>query len=269
MNNCHFLFHRHACIRYQVKGEGFPLVLLHGFLEHLGIWESFSDHLSTHFKVISIDIMGHGWTRAARKIFTVEFSASLINDLLSYLHIDRCLMAGHSMGGYSLLAMEELYPEKVAGMCMFHSIPWGDTAERKQQRDQLIHLIREGKRSLLVQQHLSSSFAPENMTRFAAEVERAKNIAMESDSTELISAIEGMKIRKDRTFVVESTHKPILWMIGEKDAYISKEKLLEVAQKTKNGKIVLLPHSGHMGFIEEKEKSAESFMWLYRQVLQG
>jgi pimeloyl-ACP methyl ester carboxylesterase len=47
-------------IRYSDTGKGFPIVLLHGYLESIDIWGQFSVNLSENFRVIAIDIPGHG-----------------------------------------------------------------------------------------------------------------------------------------------------------------------------------------------------------------
>jgi pimeloyl-ACP methyl ester carboxylesterase len=257
LNKYQFLFHPSACIRFTDEGKGFPLVLLHGYLETLDIWGDFANDLAKKIRVISMDIMGHAWTRSGEENFTVEYSAELVKSVLDYLKIDKAFIVGHSMGGYTMLAMEEMFPEKVEAMCFFHSVSWADTDEKKANRDREIQLIKEGKRSVLYNVNVPKCFADDNLGKFADKVEYAKSLAMESTDDGIIAALKGMKARKDRTFIVERTAKPILFIVGEKDNYIPKEKLLALSQRAKNKTVVILHQSGHMGFIEEKETSLQ------------
>src|SRR5674476_1131684 len=59
-NMIDFIQYQNQPIRFKREGLGHTLVLLHGFLESLDIWESFSEQLSRHFKVITLDLPGHG-----------------------------------------------------------------------------------------------------------------------------------------------------------------------------------------------------------------
>ena len=55
--------YRNKQVRYEVTGSGEPVVLLHGFLESLEMWEPLLPHLTDRFKVIRVDLPGHGHGR--------------------------------------------------------------------------------------------------------------------------------------------------------------------------------------------------------------
>src|SRR5690606_33245485 len=95
---------------YEVKGEGRPLVLLHGYLENLKMWESIGKKLSEEYKLIRIDLPGHGRSRTYGETHTMEFMAEKAHEVLNHLGIEKSAMAGHSMGGYVTLAFAEKYP---------------------------------------------------------------------------------------------------------------------------------------------------------------
>ncbi len=252
-----YLFDFSAIVRYTDQGHGKPVVLLHGYLETLDIWSEFAQELSRFCRVISVDHMGHGGTKNDADIFTVEFSAELVKSVLDHLKIEKAVIVGHSMGGYTMLALEDLFPNRVSAMVFFHSISWADTDEKKINRDREIELVKANKRSVLYGFNIPRSFADDNVNQFSEQVELARSIAAHTSDEGIIAALHGMKARKDRTFVVEETTKPILFIIGEKDNYIPKEKLLALASKAKDSTIAILDKSGHMGFIEEKEKSVD------------
>ncbi|MCK5170674.1 MAG: alpha/beta hydrolase, partial [Bacteroidales bacterium] len=64
------------------------------------------------------------------------------------------------------------------------------------------------------------------------------------------------KTRPDRSEILKATKVPVQYIIGEKDNFIPME-ILNKLQLPDNSEVVVLENSGHMGFIEEKEKSLQ------------
>jgi pimeloyl-ACP methyl ester carboxylesterase len=240
-------------IRYYDSGKGSPVVLLHGYLESLNIWDDFARSLSDKFRVITVDLPGQGKSLIDGEISTMELMAECVNAVLLHLRINSAAIIGHSMGGYATLAMVEMYPEKVSAFGLFHSISWEDTDEKKKNRDREIDLIRHGKQDILFNTNIPKSFANDNLEKFKNEILEAKKIASQASPQGIIAVLEGMKERKNRTYLIEQTNKPVLFVVGKKDNYIPPERLLELASKAKNKYVVVLENSGHMGFIEEKQ----------------
>ena len=96
--------YKNISIRFREEGEGEPIILLHGYLESLNIWDEFLEELSKRFRVVSIDLLGHGKTGNIGQIHTMDMMADAVNFVLVHLDISKCTMIGHSMGGYVTLA---------------------------------------------------------------------------------------------------------------------------------------------------------------------
>ena len=129
-------------IAYTERGEGDTIVLLHGYLESLLVWDRFSTNLSRHFRVLSVDLPGHGQSDVISGEHSMEMMAERIAGLLDSLGIEKVLMTGHSLGGYVALAFLELFPERLAGYCLFHSHPFADTDEAVERRNREISIGR-------------------------------------------------------------------------------------------------------------------------------
>ena len=98
-----------ATIKFQKKnifftdeGKGKAIVLLHGFTESLKIWSGFASKLAEKYRVITIDLPGHGKSDCIASIHTMEVMADAVFTVLKNLKVGKCLMIGHSMGGYVL-----------------------------------------------------------------------------------------------------------------------------------------------------------------------
>jgi len=125
-------------IHYSDSGCGEIIVLIHGYLESMEVWENFAGRLSQKFRILRIDLPGHGHSDLFSDINSMELMAEVIKEILDIQGIKKVFLIGHSMGGYAALAFLQLFPEYLSGYSLFHSHPLSDTAEtvekRKQQR---------------------------------------------------------------------------------------------------------------------------------------
>src|SRR5690606_32903791 len=91
---------------------------------------------------LRIDLPGFGNSDLMENL-TIEKMAEAVNAVLEHLNMERCIMVGHSMGGYVSLAFAEQHADKLAGLCMFHSHPFADSEEKKEGRMKAIEFIRK------------------------------------------------------------------------------------------------------------------------------
>lgn len=87
-------------------------MLLHGYLESLEIWDDFALELSKSYRVLLVDLPGHGESDCSSDCDTVEGLAGSVNAILEYLKLSQVAIVGHSMGGYLALAFAELFPKR-------------------------------------------------------------------------------------------------------------------------------------------------------------
>lgn len=247
---------KNAKIRYSDRGRGIPLVFLHGYLEALEIWDEFTSVLENHFRIISLDIPGHGKSEIVSGIHTMDLMAEIVKELLDRLDIEECVLVGHSMGGYVTMAFLENYPDRLLAFSLFHSTPFSDNEEKKKNRDREIELVRAGKKDVLFNTNVPRAFANENLSRMANKVDFAVSIAEETPEEGIIALLEGMKRRPNRSGLLKDTTIPFLLILGKKDNYIHYEKVGKKIELPTLGQRMVLDNAGHMGFIEEKEKSA-------------
>src|SRR5581483_8639197 len=134
---------RNARIRYSDEGKGRAIVLLHGFPENLGIWQEFSAALSKSFRVICIDLPGLGESECIGYVHTMDLMAKCVQSVMHELNLRRYVVVGHSMGGYVALAVAELFPENLRGLCLFHSAAFPDSDEKKLDRDKASEVAKK------------------------------------------------------------------------------------------------------------------------------
>jgi pimeloyl-ACP methyl ester carboxylesterase len=186
--------------------------------------------------------------------------ADAVKHVLDVLGIGRTVIIGHSMGGYAALAFEDFYPEVTIGFGLFHSHALADPEEKKSDRDREIALVRAGKKKQFITVNVTKAFATDNHARFADKIEWAKRIALATSDEGIIHALEGMKTRPDRRDVLRNASDPLLIVAGKKDNYIPFEVYEQHFNLSPHTDILVLEDSGHMGFIEEREKSLEGIL---------
>ena len=95
------------------------------------------------------------------------------------------------------------------------------------------------------------------MNIFSGEIERAKEIASRTPDEGIYSILNGMKERPDRCELLRDDKIPLLIIAGKKDNYIPYEVVQKIQRMATNLEVLDLENSGHMGFIEEREKSVK------------
>lgn len=245
-------------IWYTDTGKGLPVILIHGYLESSEIWNDFSDILSKDFRVIAIDLPGHGRSEVYSETHTMEMIADIIRELIEKLNLQKVAMVGHSLGGYVTLAFLDLYPMYLSGYCLFHSHPLADTPEILEKRKKDIATVMAGKKDLIYPDSVERMYAPVNLDKLKDEVKNSKKIASVIPGNGIIAILNGMMKRPSRVNIMEEGRVPCLWILGTMDNYIPYGAIQEKVRLPANTSIVTLKHSGHMGFVEDEEASASA-----------
>ncbi len=251
-------------IRYKLSEKKHKhVVLLHGYLETLEVWDKWISLLTGGFTVLTLDLPGHGKSSFVEHS-SMEQMADAVDRVIRYLGMEHFYLVGHSMGGYVAARYALMFPDRVNGLVLFHSNTLADTPEKKMNRMQEINAIRLNGLESVYCNALPRTFTKENAERFRQELDgMIANCSMHQPEG-IISCIYAMTDRVDATLQIKQLSKPVLNIIGLKDPFITLQKALELSRLL-GAETFLLEESGHMGFIEEREKSAEKLAeWINR-----
>lgn len=244
-------------IHFVTAGNGPAMVLLHGFLESGEIWKNFARRLSRTFTVIVIDLPGHGSSDCTGDVQTMDDMAEAVHHVLKSMGITKCIMAGHSMGGYVTLAFAGKYPKLLRGFVLFHSHAAADSPETMASRERTISLV-EKDRAGFIKNFIPGLFAPVNVKKFNAEIAILKELAGKTTKEGIIASIRGMKVRPDRQHVLVNSPVPVLFIIGKNDPRIPVEAIFPQILLPAHSEALLLDQVGHMGFIEASTQTFEA-----------
>ena len=111
---------------YVERGEGPPVVFVHGMIMSATMWEYQMDALSDAYRTIAYDVRGHGHTGGSgRSSYSMALLAADLEALLDALEIDRTVVCGLSMGGAVAQAFAAAHPERLAGLVLADTFPPG------------------------------------------------------------------------------------------------------------------------------------------------
>lgn len=245
------LDYKNAAIFYTDSGKGPAVVLIHGFLENTTMWNVIIPELSKRNRVIAIDLLGHGKSDCIGYTHSMELFAETLEAVLKKVRIRKCVLVGHSLGGYVALAFAEKHPKRVKGLCLMNSTSNEDTADRKLIRTRANKMVHKNF-SNLVRMSFTNLFSEESRIVFKDQMKNALSEAMQTPIQGYIAGQEGMKLRPNRNHVLAENSFKKLIIMGKKDAVLDYKTSLEEVEKT-NSKHVVLPQ-GHMSHIENLEK---------------
>ena len=248
-------------ISYTETGTGKPIIFLHGFLENKTMWIDFLPVLSKNNQIITVDLLGHGHSDCLGYIHTMETQAEMIFALMNELKIKKASFVGHSMGGYIALAFTEMYPKMITRLVLLNSTSYEDSEDRKANRDRAIKAVKQNYTSFVCLS-IGNLFSEKNREILVEDIENVRNEALKTPLQGIIAALEGMKIRKDRFFILQEAKFPITLILGKQDPVLNyQENMLQI----ENTKVKLLTFpDGHMSWIENKGELMEILTQMFK-----
>ena len=241
----------------EIKGQGYPILCLHGHPGSSASMSVFTNYLSQQYMTISPDLRGYGKSRYERD-FVMEDHLQDLQELLNKHNIERCLLLGWSLGGIIAMELALMMPERFSGMILIATAakPLSIRTSNTWQ-DQLftgiggiINLIKPGwqwnidtfgKRSLF--RFLIENHSTESYNYLAKEGTPAYFQTSKAASNALFSAI-----RKgyDRSLDLHQIDFPCLMLSGECDRNITAQSSQKTAECLPNCYYINYPQVAHL-----------------------
>ncbi|HEY9217695.1 MAG TPA: alpha/beta fold hydrolase, partial [Phenylobacterium sp.] len=105
------------------------IVLVHGFAASLHAWEPWAERLKGDYRVVTLDLPGHGLTRApADYQMSTAGNVAVVDELTRRLGVGRFVLAGNSMGGAVAWSYALAHPERLDGLVLVNAAGGPSTA---------------------------------------------------------------------------------------------------------------------------------------------
>ena len=243
-------------IAYDRRGQGTPLVLLHGYpLDHT-IWEPDVSLLENDFALILPDLRGFGESDAPKTGPLMSDFAADVAGLLDRLGIQKAAIAGHSMGGYVSLAFAHAFPRRVLGLGLVSSQALADPPERKAGRYQeaeqaLEHGVKETAETISVK-----------LTADPGLQARLKQLILRQRPEAVAGALRAMADRPDSTPFLAEFAFPVAIVHGLADQMIPVERARAVRAAVKTASLTEIEGAGHMPMMEAPQATTDALKFL-------
>lgn len=255
-----FFQFREKNLHYKKEGTGEALVLIHGFLENLSMWDKIAVELSKTRQVIRVDLPGFGKSDCIEEVHSMELFAECIQQLLLELNIDKFTLIGHSMGGYAALALSEICPKKIDHLILFHSTANADSKQKKKDRTRAIKTVNE-KQNIYLKTAIPFLFPEQFQTSCFGYIQKMIEEAKNLHSSGIIAALKGMQKRKDCNDLLKSLSCRKTYIAGTFDPLLNVAALREEASNN-NANFIEIENAGHMSHFECLSETINTFLKL-------
>ncbi|WP_156151421.1 2-succinyl-6-hydroxy-2,4-cyclohexadiene-1-carboxylate synthase [Domibacillus indicus] len=240
---------------FRLKGEGEPVLLLHGFTGSSRTWKGMEKLLP--FQLVMPDLAGHGQT--ARPSSSLEQEAAWLKEEMKKKGFASFHVAGYSMGGRLALALALLFPEAVISLTLESASPGLESEpERKARRASDEQLAQKLEREGIV------SFVEfwGNIPMFASQKELPQQVRetirlerLDQSAAGLASSLRHMGTGRQLSYWdrLSELKMPVLLLTGTKD-----QKFTDIARRMSQS-IPLCEwrqfnEAGHAIHVEQREK---------------
>lgn len=247
-------------IYYEIKGDGLPIVFIHGFTEDHNSFRIQQKVLSKKYKVISYDLRGHGISDRVDYGLNLERFALDLRELIDYLGLENIILVGWSMGASVIFEYINIFGiEKLSKICIIDKSP--KTINDKTWNLGLYHgryTIEDALRDLGVIKNNWMEFVQIFINTMAPYfTEKQMEIAMdkmESNSPHVMHSMWKSLIEKDYRFALDKISIPTLIVFGEKSTLYSIEVGEYLHQKIGNSKLEIFKDCTHLLVLENPVK---------------
>ena len=254
---------------WDTKDEGISgpcLVLLHGYLETMYIFNELIDALKGRYRIITMDLPGHGLTDSApadasgARINSLAFCADVVAGVLQKCGVEKAVLVGHSMGGYVTLQTLRDHPEVAEAALLIPSHPYPDAPEKAADRARECELIRSGKLYALAQASIPKMYYEENLRRCDEKIRETIELCETHDPEGIVSSVEGLRLREDLQDVTAQPPVPLGIIHGDHDAFLPLETVAKMKECFPKLWFRLIPDTGHNPFIENPDAFIEALV---------
>jgi len=247
-------------LNYVERGDGLPIVLIHGFPFDRRIWREQMEGVGTVGRVIAPDLPGFGESAEFPRGFEprIEDYAEAVADLARDLGLSQMVLVGHSMGGYVAMAFARRYAEMLSGLVLVATRMGADRKAARQNRMALAEDVRGRGALAVVVSMLSKLFAAGTVGRDPGLADRLREIMLDQSSEGIIAALHAMASRPNSGDVLRTLQIPSLVIAGAQDSIIKAGTTRSLAKTLQSSAFVSVPGAGHMPMMESPDMFNEA-----------
>lgn len=232
-------------------GDGVPVLLVHAWPLHSGMWRSQIDALRGVRRVLAPDLKGFGGSDAPENVadYSVDSYADDLAATLDDAGVDRAVVVGLSIGGYISFALWRRHRNRIAALVLADTKAEADPPEGIDKRSSQQEQVRTQGIDGLVEALPQALLSPATREKKPDVIENVKDL-MRNPAAGYVGALEAMKGRPDSTQDLAGIDVPTLVVVGEDDAVTPPEAAQDLERGIPGARLVVVPEAGHLSNLE-------------------
>jgi len=239
-----------AELAVEVRGEGAPIVFIHGFPFDRTMWRHQLAGLS-RWKRIALDLRGAGASSAPADGYSVARYADDVVQVLDTLGIDRAIVCGLSLGGYVLFDLLRRHAGRIRAAVFCNTKATADSPEAKRGRDEMATLAEREGIGAVAERLLPQLLARATVAAQPDVVAHVKDMIGRTPVPGLVGALRALRDRPDSTPMLGSIGVPVLAVAGEEDKIAPAEVMRAMAAAIPGAQFAAIPAAGHLAPLEQ------------------
>ena len=233
------------------KGQGRPLLLVHGFpLDHR-MWQGQIDDLAEDFQVIAPDLRGFGDSDASTGVVSMQQYADDLARLLDQLGIpQKVVFCGLSMGGYIAWQFWRRHGDRLSHLVLCDTRSAADAPDVAQTRLETAERVLQEGTALLVESMIPKLFSERTRQQNPSTVMATAKVIAAAQPVGVAAALRGMAQRVDATAWLPEIGLPTLVVCGQHDAISGVPEMEGIADAIPAAQFVVIAGCGHMAPLE-------------------
>ena len=240
-------------LAYQERGTGLPLIFLHAFPLNRTMWAPQEEALSSQFRVITVDLRGHGESDAPLWHYTLDQAADDISALMDHLSIRQAVLVGLSMGGYILFSFYRRYPDRVKGLVLADTKAQADTPDGRDARFQMAQIANQQGSTAIADLMLPKLLSPDTITTKPDLVRTIRSMIEGNQISGIAGDLMAMAERPDSTPLLETITCPTHIIVGERDQATPPSEAKFMADRIPHARLTVIPDAAHLANVEQPD----------------
>jgi pimeloyl-ACP methyl ester carboxylesterase len=235
-------------------GEGYPLVLVHGYLGSSEMWNLQKEFLSKHFRIIAPALPGFGESYNLKSLDSINEMAKTIFACLDEKKINKFHLMGHSMGGMIVQEMVKIDGARINKLICFATGSIGDIPGRFESLEASIEKLKKEGIKETVKRIPPKWFVEGNKAKYYYFCENAVKKTKEETACDALKAMKNWRGYENLKNIKNETL--IIW--GDKDASYNFEQVETLNKHIPNSKIEIFKECCHNVHLEQAQKFNET-----------
>jgi pimeloyl-ACP methyl ester carboxylesterase len=244
---------------YIERGEGKPVILLHGFNYDAFLWAANIDFLAEKFRVCALDLWGFGYSSRKPMDYSYQLYADQVLDFMDALGIYKASIVGQSMGGGTAILFAVQHPERVSKLVLV------DPGAMPQPYPLVVRLSslpkvgefffglktdRIRRKTLADMWFYDKSLVTDD---YFEKASRYQKIAGTSEAALAILRKRFFYTLEDEVHRLSRTGIPVLTVFGREDKGVSPKSGEEIHKTCKGSRLEFIEKAGHLPNYERSE----------------